>query len=249
MKNDYAKLIENLNKMNLKYIADTFKCAAVEAVSKNIDHIGYLESLIEGEASRKEEISIRNRIKNAKFPCRKTLEEFNWSHPSKINRMQIENIFRLDFIEQNENILILGPCGVGKSHIMNALAEKACVNNYSVLFASAINIINVLTAAKATNTLDKEIKRFFAPRVLAIDEVGYLPIDQLGSDLLFQVISGRYERGGSILLTTNVAFKEWHKIFNNDKAVTSAALDRLFHHSQVITIEGKSYRLKDKIKE
>jgi len=245
MKHDYVKLEDNLNKLRLLFIAENYKQAASHAANKNIGHVEYLETLIEGEAALKLEISIKNKIKNAKFPYRKTLEQYNWNHPSKINRMQIENIFKLDFIEQKKNIILLGGCGVGKTHLALALSEKACAKGFSVLFCPAIDIINTLSAASSLNSLDKAIKKYTLPKLLVIDELGYLPIDKLGANLLFQVISKRYETG-SIMITGNRAFKDWPKIFDNDSTVTSAVLDRLLHHSEVVIIEGKSYRMKDK---
>jgi DNA replication protein DnaC len=245
MKNDYTKLVENLNNLRLTFIAENFKQSAVHAAAKNLDHTAYLEALIEGETALKHEISIKNKIKNARLPYTKTLEQYNWNHPSKINRMQIENIFRLDFIEQKKNIIFLGGCGVGKTHLSIAIAERACSKGFSVLFTPAIDIINNLSGASCENTLDKAIRKYTLPKLLVIDELGYLPIDKLGANLLFQIISKRYETG-SILLTGNRAFKEWPKIFDNDSTVTSAVLDRLLHHSEVVIIEGKSYRMKDK---
>ena len=171
---------------------------------------------------------------------------FDWEHPDKINRMQIENLFRLDFINENKNIIFIGNCGLGKSHIAIALALKACSKGYSTLFTPAVDIINNLAAANSINSLEKAIKKYILPKVLVIDELGYLPIDKLGANLLFQVISKRYETG-SIILTGNRAFKDWPKVFNNDSTVTSAVLDRLLHHSEVIVIEGESYRMKDRI--
>ena len=245
MKNEYAKLLENLNNLRLTFIAENFKQSAVHAAAKNLDHTAYLEGLIEGETALKHEISIKNKIKNARLPYTKTLEQYNWNHPSKINRMQIENIFRLDFIEQKKNIIFLGGCGVGKTHLSIAIAERACSKGFSVLFTPAIDIINNLSGASCENTLDKAIRKYTLPKLLVVDELGYLPIDKLGANLLFQIISKRYETG-SILLTGNRAFKEWPKIFDNDSTVTSAVLDRLLHHSEVVIIEGKSYRMKDK---
>jgi DNA replication protein DnaC len=135
---------------------------------------------------------------------------------------------------------------MGKSHLACALAYTACQAGHSVLFTTAVDIINVLTAAQAACRLKTELKRFLAPRILCIDELGYLPIDKTGADLLFQVISQRYEQG-STLLTTNQAYKHWAKIFNNDSTLTCAVLDRLLHHAETVIIEGKSYRTKDQI--
>lgn len=245
MKKDYTKLEENIRNLKLPFIADNYKESALHAASKNLDHIAYLDSLIAGETALKQENIIKNRIRNARFPYIKTFEQYNFNHPSKINRMQIENIFRLDFLEQNMNVIFLGNCGVGKSHLSISLAQKACSKGISVLFSPAVDIINSLSCASAQMNLDKAIKKYTLPKLLVIDELGYLPIDKLGANLLFQVISKRYETG-SIILTSNRAFKEWPKIFDNDSTLTSAVLDRLLHHSEVVVIEGKSYRMKDK---
>ena len=160
--------------------------------------------------------------------------------------MLIEGFFRLDFIEHNENIIFIGQCGTGKSHCSIALAKTACEKGYSTLFTSAVDIINHLSSAAAVNNLERAIKKYITPSLIIIDEIGYLPIDKQGANLLFQVISKRYETG-SIIITSNRPFKEWPKIFNNDSTITSAVLDRLLHHSHVAVIEGKSYRMKDKI--
>lgn len=245
MKNDHTRLTENLMNLKLAFIADKFREAANHAASRNLNHIAYLEGLIEGETALRQENIIKNRIRNARFPYIKALEQYNFTHPSKINRMEIENLFTLDFIEQKKNVIFLGGCGVGKTHLSIALAHKACTKGVSVLFAGAVDIINSLSASSSEMTLDKAIKKYTLPKLLVIDELGYLPIDKLGANLLFQVISKRYETG-SIILTGNRAFKEWPKIFDNDSTVTSAVLDRLLHHSEVVVIEGKSYRMKDK---
>jgi DNA replication protein DnaC len=136
--------------------------------------------------------------------------------------------------------------GVSKTHLATALAYAACQNGYSVLFVNAIDVINTLSAAQTNGILKSELKRYLAPALLVLDEVGYLPIDQRGADLLFQVISQRYERG-SLLVTSNKAFKQWSTIFNGDSTITSAVLDRLLHHAETVVIEGSSYRMKDKI--
>jgi DNA replication protein DnaC len=248
MNKQYQKLADKLENLKLSFIAESFTEAASHAGRKKLDYIAFLENLVDGEVALKQQRSITNRIKKAKFSCIKTLEQFNWSHPSKINRMQIENLFRLNFIDEKKNIILLGNCGLGKSHLAVALAHKACNKGYSTLFTPAVDIINNLSAATAVNSLDKAIKKYILPRVLVIDELGYLPIDKQGANLLFQVISKRYETG-SIILTSNRAFKDWPKVFNNDSTVTSAVLDRLLHHSEVVVIEGESYRMKDKIEE
>jgi DNA replication protein DnaC len=137
---------------------------------------------------------------------------------------------------------------LGKSHLALALGHAACLGGHSVLFTSAVEAINTLSAAQAQYRLKTELKKFIAPTVLVMDVLGYLPIDKAGAVLLFQIISGRYEKGSTII-TTNQAYKHWPKVFNTDSTITSAVLDRLLHHAQTIVIEGQSYRTKDRIEE
>ena len=136
---------------------------------------------------------------------------------------------------------------MGKTHLATSLGYAACQEGHSVLFANAIAVINDLSMANKRGLLKRQLRVYQAPELLILDEIGYLPIDQHGADLLFQVISQRYERG-SIVLTTNKPFKQWATIFNNDASITSAVLDRLLHHAESITIEGSSYRMKDQVK-
>ena len=184
------------------------------------------------------------RLEAARFPVLKTLDQFRWDWPKKINRVQIQNLFRLEFLNQNANVIFLGTVGLGKTHLATALGYAACLEGHTVLFANAIDVINQLSSAQKKSTLKTELKKYLRPKLLILDEVGYLPIDQHGADLLFQVISQRYECG-SIILTTNKPFKQWATIFNNDSTITSAVLDRLLHHAETIVIEGSSFRMKD----
>src|ERR1700719_878399 len=200
----------------------------------------------EGEAAARHDRTILHRIKAARFPVIKTLESFRWDWPKKINQLQIQDLFRLRFIDEKANAIFLGLCGLGKTHLSTALGYAACQHGFSVLFANAIDAINTLSAAQAQGALKNQLKRYLSPALLILDEVGYLPIDQRGADLLFQVISQRYERG-SIVITSNKAFKQWPSIFNGDSTITSAVLDRLLHHAETIIIEGSSYRMKDRI--
>jgi DNA replication protein DnaC len=144
------------------------------------------------------------------------------------------------------NLFYLGGVGLGKTHLSIALGYEACLKGHAVLFTTAIDIINTLSAAKTTGRLKQEMKKYAKPSLLIVDELGYLPIDKSGADLLFQVISIRYEHG-STLMTSNRAFKDWPRIFNNDSTLTAALLDRLLHHAETVVIEGKSYRMKGKL--
>jgi DNA replication protein DnaC len=240
-------LKQNLEYLRLPYIRDNFEQSAVEAEKKKMTHVDFLAELVEEEASLRRENAVKRRILQAKFPYVKTLEGFKWSHPEKINRQQITNLMTGKFIERKENVIFMGGPGLGKSHLSLAIGENACRIGYSVLFFPAVDIINHLTAAKATYDLEKGLRKYSKPDLLLIDELGYLPIDKLGADLLFQVISRRYERSSTII-TTNRSFKEWPEIFNNDSTVTSAVLDRVLHHCEVVVIEGSSFRMSDRNK-
>ena len=239
-------LDHRLDYLQLPYLKEHFRSAAAEAATNHWSHLDYLDRLIEGEALARQDRAMARRIKAARFPVLKTLEAFRWDWPKKINRLQIQDLFRLRFIEEKTNVIFLGLVGLGKTHLATALGYRACEQGHSVLFANAIDVINTLNAAQIHGTLQAELKRYLTPALLVLDELGYLPVDQRGADLLFQVLSQRYERG-SIVLTSNKAFKQWPSIFNGDSTVTSAVLDRLLHHSETVIIEGSSYRMKDRV--
>lgn len=236
----------HLTSLKLSYLLEHAESLAQQAGAEQWSHLEYLAALIEGEAHQREDRSVQRRVRHARFPVLKTLDQFDWSWPKKINRPQIQNLFRLRFIEENSNVIFLSQVGLGKSHLSIALAHTACLRGYSVLFTTAVDIINSLSAAQAHGSLKRELRKYLRPRLLLIDELGYLPIDKRGADLLFQVISQRYERG-ALIITSNRAYKQWSEIFNNDSTLTSALLDRLLHHAETVLIEGKSFRMKDKI--
>lgn len=231
---------------NCPLCASTLNPWAQQAGAEQWSHVEYLARLIEGEAHRREQRSIQRRVRLARFPVLKSLDQFDWNWPKKINRAQIQNLFRLRFIEDNANVIFISTVGLGKSHFSIALGHTACLRGYSVLFTTAVDIINSLSAAQAHGALKRELRKYLQPRLLLIDELGYLPIDKHGADSLFQVISQRYERG-PIVITSNRAYKHWSEIFNNDSTLTSALLDRLLHHAETVLIEGKSFRMKDQI--
>lgn len=232
--------------LNLRFMHEHHQALAVTAADKHWSHIDYLAELAAGEAAAREDRSVQRRIKLARFPVLKTLDQFDWNWPTKINRAQIQNLFHLDFVPQHGNVVFISGTGLGKSHLMTALGHAACLRRYTVLFTGAIDIINTLAAAHAAGGLKYALARYIRPQVLAIDELGYLPIDKFGADCLFQIISHRYERGAT-LITSNRVYKQWPTIFNNDSVLTSALLDRLLHHAETVRIEGKSYRMKDQI--
>ena len=239
-------LNDHLDYLNLKYFQENLESLTQQAAQEQWTPLQYLGRLLEGEVHRRQDQRVARRVQAARFPVIKTLEQFDWGWPSKINRDQVRDLFRLSFLEEHANVILLGGVGLGKSHLATALGHAACLRGHSVLFATAVDVINTLTAAAAAQRLKAELKRYLSPKLLILDEVGYLPIDKVGADLLFQIVSHRYE-SGSMILTTNQPFKNWSKVFNNDSTLASALLDRILHHAHVVTIQGKSYRMKDQI--
>ena len=239
-------LAQQLDYLKLPFLKAQYDDLAQQAARQPWTHVDYLARLIDGQYQQRRERAVALHVKAARFPVIKTLEQFQWDWLKKINRLQVQNLFRLQFLEQNANAIFLGNVGLGKTHLATALGYAACLEGHSVLFANAINVINQLSAAQKGSRLKSELRKYLRPRLLILDEIGYLPIDQHGADLLFQVISQRYERG-SIVLTTNKPFKQWASIFNNDATLASAVLDRLLHHAETVVVEGTSYRMKDQI--
>jgi DNA replication protein DnaC len=239
-----AELDEQLSYLKLPSIRENYELLAKQAAQKQWTHVQYLSELIQTQTHQRRDRAIERRISQARFPQIKTLEQFKWSWPKKINQQQVQNLFRLKFIEDKSNVVLLGGVGLGKTHLATALGYEACLKGYSVLFSTAVDTINTLIAAQSAGRLKQELNKYLKPDLLALDELGYLPIDKTGADLLFQIISHRYEHG-SLIITTNRAYKDWSEIFNNDSTLTSALLDRLLHHTETVVIEGRSYRMKE----
>jgi DNA replication protein DnaC len=246
MPNDSDALLNQLQYLKLNFFLENYQDLAQQAVDKHHDPIHFLSALVEGEALLRTERSNQRRIRLARFPVLKTLDQFQWSWPKNINRLAVQHLFRLEFIENHANVIFLGGVGLGKTHLAAALGYHACLNGVSVRFTTAMDVINTLAAAQKAGQLKQELNKYLKPRLLIMDELGYLPIDKLGADLLFQIISQRYEQG-AMIITSNRVYKKWPEIFNNDSTLTSAILDRLLHHADTITIEGKSFRMKEQI--
>ncbi len=236
----HARLLENLEYLSLTRLAETYRDHLDVAGKANQSHLDFLDAVLADEAATRFDRRVSRRIARARFPVEKTIESFDWSHPLKVDRQRILSLFDLDFLAKKRNALLMGSTGLGKTHIAIALGIAACKKGHNVLFRTAMEIVNELQAAQSDATFLRKLRSLTQPTLLVIDELGYLPIDKHGADLLFQVVSQRYERG-SIVLTTNRAPKEWAKVFN-DATVASAVLDRLAHHSEIVVLEGKSYR-------
>jgi DNA replication protein DnaC len=239
------ELHQQLRYLKLLFMQEHCQSLAQQATQNQWSYLDFLARLVEGEAAARQDRSCQRRVHEARFPLLKTLEQFDFTWPTKVNRLAVQDLFRLKFIQDRDNVIVVGGVGLGKSHLAIALGHAAALAGFHVRFTTAIDVINSLSAAHAAGRFVPELKKYIRPDLLVMDELGYLPIDKHGADLLFQIISGRYERG-SIILSTNKAFKHWPSIFNNDATLTSAILDRILHHSHTIVIEGKSYRMKDR---
>lgn len=235
--------LENkLELLGLVHAAKNLEALVGEASQNNSSHRDFLDHLIDRELAWRHEKKVGRLIRQAKFPVIKTIDSFDWNHPTAIPKALILNAFKFDFVERKEHLIFLGPGGVGKTHLAIAIGYAACQKEISVLFTTVADMINDLVAAQADHSLKRALLKYVRPRLLCLDELGYLPLDETGRNLFFQVISKRAETG-SIILTTNKPFKNWNEVFQ-DTAVASAIAERLVEHGELIKIEGASYRVK-----
>lgn len=244
MKSDL--LTDHLDYLKLEYVQKEHRNLAQQAAREQWSHGDYLNHLVEGEVSQRQQHSVEARLRKARLPFRKTLEQYQWSWPKKVNQMAVKQVFRLGFMKDHTNVVFMGSVGLGKTHLAVALGMEACRAGHTVLYAPAIQVINELLAAQMQHRLRQALRKYAKIELLILDEIGYLPIDKAGADLLYQVLAERYEKASTVL-TTNRAYKQWVEIFNQDATMTAALLDRLLHHVETIVIEGRSYRTKEQI--
>lgn len=242
---EYDLLVHQLQHLRLGRVTEVLDAHMQRAVAANMSYLDFLRGLVQEATSAHDTRIVNGRIKAAHFPYLKTLEQFDFSFQPSLSRQKIADLATLRFVENRENVILLGPPGVGKTHVAIALALKACEVSHKVLFTTLADLVAQLHAALADRSLTARLKALSQVDLLVIDEVGYVPLDKTGADHLFQVIARRYETG-SIILTSNKAFTEWGNILGGDSVVASAILDRLLHHSVVFNIKGESYRLREK---
>lgn len=243
--NDYNKLLTNFEMLKLDKMKDYYPNYVDTATKNNKSLTEALLDLTNKEIEYRNERASQIQITVSAFPYKKEIEDFDFDYQPSINKQEIAELNNLGFLTKHENILFVGPSGVGKTHLATSIGITAAKKRYSVYFISCHDLITQLNKAHFENKLESRIKHFCRYELLIIDEIGYLPVDKQGANLFFQLIAKRYEKHSTII-TTNQTFNKWGDVFS-DNVLANAILDRLLHHSHVINIKGTSYRIKDKL--
>ena len=233
-----------LESLGLKQAVEVLDNTLDTAASKQLTYPEMLEQLLSAEVEARRERYLSTRTKMAHFPFQRTLEQFDFSFQPSIDERQVKELAGLAFVAEATNILMLGPPGVGKTHLAVALGKKAIEQGYGAYFVRAYELMEDRRKARAEHNLDRRLRVYLAPKVLVVDEFGIWPYDREAATAFFTLVSARYERG-SIILTSNKGFGEWGELLG-DTVIASAILDRLLHHSHVLNIRGESYRLREK---
>ena len=234
-------LAHYLKTLKLPTFQREYQTLARLCATEGVDHVGYLFRLAEREMIERDRRKVERRIKAAKFPVVKSLDSFDFTAIPKLNKMQVLELARCEWIERRENVIALGPSGTGKTHVALGLGLAACQKGLSVGFTTAAALVSEMMEARDERRLLRCQKQMAAYKLLIIDELGFVPLSKTGAELLFELISQRYERGAT-LITSNLPFDEWTETLGSER-LTGALLDRITHHVNILEMNGDSYRL------
>jgi len=235
-----------LEKLKLDHLENQLDAVCEQAAQRQLDYKDFLTQALQTEWQGRFQRNTEARLKLARFPWIKTLEQFDFDFQPSLDRKQVRELAGMSFVERAHNIILLGPPGVGKTHIAIGLGVKAVEAGYSVLFLTLEQLMTRLLKAFNENRLERSLQQLSYPKVLIIDEIGYLPLSNTEASLFFRLVARRYERA-SLIITSNKSFLDWGEVFN-DPVLATAVLDRLLHYSSTLNIKGESYRLKEKRK-
>lgn len=233
-----------LDKLKMEHLELQLDTLCEQAAQRQLDYKTFLAEALRTEWQGRFQRGIEARLRQSRFPWNKTLEQFDFDFQPSLDRRQVRELAGLSFVERAHNIVILGPPGVGKTHLAVALGVRAVEAGYSVLFHTLESLMTRLNRAQHENRLDATLKQLTYPKLLILDELGYLPLSHHEASLFFRLVVRRYERG-SLIVTSNKSFLDWGEVFN-DQVLATAILDRLLHHATTLNVKGESYRLKEK---
>jgi DNA replication protein DnaC len=233
-----------LGKLKMDHLEAQIDAVCEQAAQRQLDYKTFLSQALQTEWQGRYQKGIEARLRQARLPWVKTLEQFDFDYQPSIDRRVVRELAGLSFVERAHNVIVLGPPGVGKTHLAIGLGVKAVEAGYSVLFLTLETLMTRLMRALSENRLERSLQQLSYPKVLIIDEIGYLPLSQIEASLFFRLVVRRYERS-SLIVTSNKSFLDWGEIFN-DTVLATAILDRLLHYSTTLNIKGESFRLKEK---
>jgi DNA replication protein DnaC len=238
------ELTHLLEKLKMEHLEAQLDAVCEQAAQRDLDYQSFLTQALLTEWQGRDRRGIEARLRQARFPWLKTLDQFEFDFQPSLDRRQVRELAGLSFVARSQNVVILGPPGVGKTHLAVALGVLAVEAGYSVQFATLETLMTRLVKAKHENRLERTLQQLVYPKLLILDEIGYLPLSREEASLFFRLVVRRYERA-SLIVTSNKSFLDWGEVFN-DHVLATAILDRLLHHATTLNIKGESYRLKEK---